>query len=178
MLLRIQCATEQHQRTCDSVLSPKQIQLVSQFDTKAKGDVGPAWPCLCWQDPQLLWAKPGFVKFRKQLKKLKQEPKENEPVGSEFFENNLDVHKEGIGEGWFREEKDPEQSTSLAQLGHTTCDESTLEQIENKSHCPPPTWQNAKKACFEDTFSSSGSRLSWHFAKKWQISAKPNEKDF
>ena len=66
---------------CDSVLSPKQIQLVSKFDTKAKkGDVGAAY---IGQDPQLLRAKPGLDEFGQQLKKLLQERKENEPVSSD-----------------------------------------------------------------------------------------------
>ena len=100
------------------------------------------------QDPQLLWAEPGLDKFQKQLKKLKQEPKDNEPVSSDFFEKNPDVRKEGIQKGWFREEKDPDQATSLAQLGASTCDGSTLQNMKkNHQHCPPQAWQNVKKAC-------------------------------
>ena len=86
---------------CDSVLSPRQVELVSQKDTTAKtGDVGGAY---MGQDPRLLWAKPGLAKFHQQLNKLKQKPKENEPVSSDFLERNPDVHKKGLREGWFRE---------------------------------------------------------------------------
>ena len=64
---------------CHSVLT--QIELVSMFDTIAKkGDVGATY---IGQDPELLWAKPGCVKFGQQFKqfsRLKQMPKENEPV--------------------------------------------------------------------------------------------------
>ena len=42
----------------------------------------------------MLWAEPGLVKFEQQLKKLKQEPKENELVSSDFFETK------GIEKGW------------------------------------------------------------------------------
>ena len=126
-----QCCSEYHglqnssrERMCNSVLSPEQIRLVSQFDTKAKkGDLGGAY---LGQDPRLLWAKKGHDKFQQQLKKIKEKPKENEPVSSDFFEKNPDVHKQGIQKGWFRKEKDPEQSTSLAELRASTCDESTL----------------------------------------------------
>lgn len=145
------------ERMCDSVLSPKQIRLVSQFDTKAKkGDVGAAY---VGQDPQLLWAEPGLDEFHKQLK-LKQPPKENEPVGSDFFEKNPDVRKQGLEKGWFRE--DPEQPTSLAQLGGTTCDES-LQKMKNKEHCTDETWRKVLNTCVQ--------------AEEWQISAKPDPND-
>ena len=116
-----QCCTEYNvlqnstrERMCDSVLSPEQVRLVYQFDTRAKkGDVAGAY---LGQGPRLLWAKPD--QFQKQLKNSKQKPKENEPVTSDFLEKNLDVYKEGLRKGWFREEKDPqERSTSLAELG-------------------------------------------------------------
>ena len=53
--------------------------------------------------------------------------------------------------------KDPEQSTSLAQLGASTCDESTLQDMKkHHQHCAPQTWQHVKKACSQE--------------KQWQIS--------
>ena len=101
--------------------------------------------------------------------KLKQKPKENEPVSSDFLEKNPDVHKEGIQKGWFREEKDPQDmSTSLAEIGDSTFKgavphlglESTLQNMKNnKKHCAEQTWRYVLKTGLQE--------------KIWQISAKP-----
>eukprot|EP00435_Cladocopium_sp_Y103_P045713 s2094_g13.t1 len=141
---------------CNSVLSPEQIRLVSQFDSKAKGDVAGAY---MGQDPPLLWAKPGLDKFEKQLKTLKSKPKENEPVSSDFFEKNPNVRKEGLRKGWFREEMDP-QSSSLVQIGNSCQLQGVLNNIE---HCPSQMQRDALNACVQ--------------ADKWQISLKPDEDD-
>eukprot|EP00435_Cladocopium_sp_Y103_P017599 s262_g4.t1 len=144
---------------CDSVLSSKQVRLVSQFDTKGKkGDVAGAY---MGQDPRLLWAKPGLDQFEEQLKKLKRKPKENQPVSSDFFEKNPSVRQEGLGKGWFTEEKDPqERSSSLAEIGGT-CQLHDLEQ--KMEHCPPQMQRDVLNACVQ--------------ADKWQISDKPDDFD-
>jgi hypothetical protein len=78
-----------------------QVGLVSQFDINAKkGDVAAAY---MGQDPRLLWAKPCLAKFHQHLKKLKQIPKENEPMSSDFLQKNPDVYKKGHRKGWFTE---------------------------------------------------------------------------
>ena len=88
---------------CDSVLSRKQVRLISHFDTKAKkGDVAGAYM-----------------------------GQENEPVTSDFFEKNPDVRKKGLQNGWFTEEKDlPERSSSLVEIGGT-CQLHDLEKMEH-----------------------------------------------
>ena len=143
---------------CISVLSPNQVRLVSQFDTKAKkGDVAGAY---MGQDPRLLWAKPGLDHFQKQLKKLKQKPKANQPVSSDFFEKNPTVRQEGLRKGWFREEKDPqEESSSLVEIGADTCEDTLQKMKENQKHCTKETWRNVLNTCMQ--------------AEKWQISDKP-----
>ena len=130
------------ERMCNSVLSPRQVRLVSQFDIKAKqGDVGGVY---MGQDPRLLWAKPGLEKFRKERNRFKQKPKENQPVTSDFFEKHPDVYKEGLKEGWFREEKDPEEvSTFLAEIGASTCHD--LQQ--KMQHCSPEMQRQARETC-------------------------------
>ena len=84
-------------------------------------------------------------------------------MSSDFFEKHPDVRKEGIDKGWFLEGEDLEQSTSLAQLGASTCDESTLQIMKNHQHCTEKTWRNVKNACLQ--------------AKEWQISVMPDEDD-
>jgi len=157
---------------CNSVLSPRQVELVSQKDTKAKtGDVGGAY---MGQDPRLLWAKPGLAKFHQQLNKLKQKPKENEPVSSDFLERNPDVHKKGLREGWFREPallkpflvdilEDPqEMSTSLAEIGASTCDD-LQKRVQKMQHCPSTMQDQVRKTCLRQ--------------EGWQASAKPDKDD-
>jgi len=151
----------QPEHMCTSVLSPRQVGLVSQFDINAKkGDVGGAY---MGQDPRLLWAKPCLAKFHQHLKKLKQIPKENEPMSSDFLQKNPDVYKKGLRKGWFTEASEkiwkdpPGMSTSLAELKATTC-ESTLDKMKNKDHCrsglcfsscPKEMWQNMLNACVQ-----------------------------
>ena len=105
---------------CNSVLSHRQVDLVSKFVTKAKqGDVGGAYT---GQDARLLWAQPGLKKFEEELKKLKQKPQENQPVTSDFLEKHPNVYKEGLRKGWFRKEDPQEMSTSLVETGDSTCE--------------------------------------------------------
>ena len=111
---------------CNSVLSPEQIRLVSQFDTKAKkGDLGGAY---LGQDPRFLWAKKGLDKFQKQLKKIKEKSKEKEPVSSDLIEKNPDVHKQGIQKGWFRRER----SRAIDIFGRTQSQHLRREHIEDE----------------------------------------------
>ena len=100
----------------------------------------------------MLWAKPGLDKFQQQLNKLKQKPRERaSELGLPGKEPRSDVHKEGIQKGWFREEKDPqEMSTSLAEIGDSTC-ESTLQNMKNnKKHCAEQTWRNVLNTCLQE----------------------------
>ena len=130
-----------------------QVGLVSQFGA------------YMGQDPRLLWAKPCLAKFHQHLKKLKEKlkqiPKENEPMSSDFLQKNPDVYKKGLRKGWFTEASEknwkdpPGMSTSLAEHKVTTC-ESTLDTMKNKDHClsgpcfsscPKEMWQNMLNAC-------------------------------
>ena len=73
MCCKTACSREQ---MCNSVLSPKQVRLVSRFDTKAKkGDVAGSY---LGQDPRLLWAEPVIEKFKKELKGLGTMPKKGD----------------------------------------------------------------------------------------------------
>jgi hypothetical protein len=148
------------ERMCNSVLSPRQVRLVSKFDTKAKqGDVGGAY---MGQDLPLLWAKPGLEKFRKERNRFKQKPKENQPVTSDFLEKHPDVYKEGLKEGWFREEKDPEEMSSLAEIGASTCHD-LQKTMQKMQRCSPEMQRQARETCLRQ--------------EGWQASAKPEKED-
>ena len=148
------------ERMCNSVLSPRQVRLVSKFDTKPKqGDVGGAY---MGQDPRLLWAKPGLEKFRKERNRFKQKPKENQPVTSDFLEKHPDVYKEGLKEGWFREEKDPEEMSSLAEIGASTCHD-LQKTMQKMQRCSPEMQRQARETCLRQ--------------EGWQASAKPEKED-
>ena len=143
---------------CNSVLSHRQVDLVSKFVTKAKqGDVGGAY---MGQDARLLWAQPGLKKFEEELKKLKQKPQENQPVTSDFLEKHPNVYKEGLRKGWFRKEDPQEMSTSLVETGDSTCEAKLQKMKGNQEHCMDQTWTKVLNACFQ--------------AAKWQISDKPD----
>ena len=129
---------------CDSVLSRKQIELISHFDTKGKkGDIAGAY---VGQDPRLLWAKPGLDHFQEQVKKLKQKPKENEPVSSDFLEKNPSVRQKGLEKGWFTEEKDLPERSSLVEIGGT-CRLHNLE--EKMEHCPKEMQRDVLNDCLQ-----------------------------
>ena len=115
----------------------------------------------------MLWAKPGLDKFQQQLNKLKQKPRERaSELGLPGKEPRSDVHKEGIQKGWFREEKDPqEMSTSLAEIGDSTC-ESTLQNMKNnKKHCAEQTWRNVLNTCLQEKNTAPPEKHQWDTCK-------------
>eukprot|EP00435_Cladocopium_sp_Y103_P063456 s109_g25.t1 len=82
-----ECCTEYNvlegssrERMCDSVLTPEQVKLISEFNTKAKEgtDVGGAYT---GQDPPLLWTQKGISEF-------KLNAKVNSEVSSDFLEKH------------------------------------------------------------------------------------------
>jgi hypothetical protein len=116
---------------CNSVLTPQQVNLVSKLDINVKNgtDVGGSY---MGQDPPLLWTSKGLrlKKFRRQLQKLKVEPKEGDQVSSNFLENNPKIRQDGLEKKWCRKEKIAEEKkgpTSLAQTRPSPCTSKALE---------------------------------------------------
>jgi hypothetical protein len=81
---------------CNSVLSPKQVRLVSRFDTKAKkGDVAGSY---LGPDPRLLWAEPVIEKFKKELKGLGTMPKKGDFMSAQTSWKNTPMSaRKGFG---------------------------------------------------------------------------------
>ena len=153
-------------KMCDSVLSKKQVEKISKFNTKAKEDtdVGGAY---IGQDPPLLWAKGGLQKYKEELKGLGPMPKEGDPVSSDFLEKHPDVRTEGLRHKWFKEEKMADEngkSASFTQIGDTNC-ENTLKTLETKmQHCPKETQIQVRDTCLRQE-------------RGWQASVKPEPDD-
>ena len=149
---------------CNSVLSKRQVEKISKFDTKAKEDtdVGGAY---IGQDPRLLWRQKGLKKFRKELQGLDPMPKKDDPVSSDFLEKHPDVRKEGIRQKWFTQEKMTDEKgkpSSFTEIGITTC-ESNLKKLKDQ-HCPRELRTQIRDTCLRQE-------------KGWQASVKPESDD-
>ena len=148
---------------CNSILTPQQVNLVSKLDINVKNstDVGGSY---MGQDPPLLWTSKGLrlKKFRRQLQKLKVEPKEGDQVSSNFLENNPKIRRDGLEKKWFRKEKIAEEKkgpTSLAQTRPSPCTSKALEFNQRT----PTSKRQIVETC-----------PSW---ARWQCSKPPDDKD-